>query len=193
MKNRYANRAAAVAASALLALLAGCQDDDRYAKESVSATANRTRTAVAHLDPTQGNRASGTVTFVQEEGGIRVIANITGLKPGEHGFHIHEKGDCSAPDASSAGGHFNPTNDPHADHGAERRHVGDFGNITATSAGVAHKEFLDKKLSFDGPNSIVGKGVIVHADPDDLTSQPSGNAGARVACGVIEMDEDPPQ
>ncbi|MEZ4599680.1 MAG: superoxide dismutase family protein [Syntrophotaleaceae bacterium] len=144
--------------------------------------------AVAQLQPTKGNQASGTVTFESRDGGIRVTADLTGLEPGRHGFHIHEFGDCSAPDASSAGDHYNPTGTPH---GAptdppEKRHVGDLGNLEADAEGKAHLEMVDPVIALDGENSIVGKAVVIHAQPDDLTSQPAGNAGPRVACGVIE-------
>jgi len=142
--------------------------------------------AEAVMNPTQGNTATGTVTFTMEEGGMRVVAHFEGVPAGEHGFHIHEMGDCSAPDASSAGGHFNPTSMPHAGPDAAQRHVGDLGNITADSTGMVHKEFVDSQLTFEGANSILGKGLILHANPDDLTSQPTGNAGGRISCGVIE-------
>ena len=143
-------------------------------------------TATALMNPTQGNTASGTVTFTKEESGMRVVAHFEGVPPGDHGFHIHENGDCSAPDASSAGGHFNPTAMPHAGPDAMQRHVGDLGNITADSSGVAHQEFVDAMLTFEGANSILGKGVILHADPDDYSSQPTGAAGGRISCGVIQ-------
>ncbi len=143
-------------------------------------------TATAAMNPTQGNTASGTVTFTKEENGMRVMAHFEGVPPGDHGFHIHEKGDCSAPDAMSAGGHFNPTGMSHGAPDSTVRHVGDLGNISADSSGIAHKEFVDPMLTFEGANSILGKGVILHADPDDYTSQPTGAAGGRISCGVIE-------
>lgn len=141
--------------------------------------------AVAVLHGTKGNDVSGTVTFLKEGGQIKVTADITGLKPGKHGFHIHQYGDCSADDGSSAGGHFNPDNIKHGAPGDSVRHVGDLGNIEADQNGNAHFEWSDDLLSFSGPHSIIGRGVIVHAGEDDLTSQPTGNAGPRVACGVI--------
>jgi superoxide dismutase, Cu-Zn family len=144
------------------------------------------RHAMAQLNPTTTNSVRGTVHFTETRKGVKVVAHITGLTPGKHGFHIHEKGDCSAPDATSAGPHFNPTGSPHAGPDAPARHIGDLGNITANASGLAHYERTDKHLSFDGPNSILNRAVIVHAVPDDLTSQPAGNAGARVACGVIQ-------
>lgn len=143
--------------------------------------------AAAVLYPTTGNQVHGTVTFNKVRNGIQVVADINGLSPGEHGFHIHEFGDCTAFDGKSAGGHFNPDGTPHGAQTAtaKNRHVGDLGNIAAINSGKAHLELVDSLLSFDGAHSIIGRGVIVHADKDDLTSQPTGAAGSRVACGVI--------
>lgn len=145
------------------------------------------RTATATLRPTEGSEVRGTVTFTTVEGGVRVTARVTGLTEGDHGFHIHEYGDCSAPDGTSAGGHFNPDGSPHGApmNPPSARHVGDLGNIHAGADGVATYDRVDTELAFDGPHSILGRGVIVHEGADDLTSQPTGNAGARVACGVI--------
>lgn len=142
--------------------------------------------AVAMLSPTQGNDVKGQVTFLEETQGVRVTANITGLTPGKHGFHIHEKGDCSASDATSAGGHWNPTGMKHGGPTSGEHHLGDLGNITANEEGVARFERVFPFLSFTGQNTFLGKAVIVHQGVDDLESQPSGDAGARVACGVIE-------
>jgi Cu-Zn family superoxide dismutase len=144
--------------------------------------------AVAELKPTEGNKVSGTVTFSSRNGTVLVVADLEGLEPGKHGFHIHENGDCSAPDATSAGGHFNPDNTPHGapENLPAQRHIGDLGNLEADADGKAHLENVDQLISLEGPNAIVGKAVIVHAQPDDLSSQPTGNAGPRVACGVIE-------
>jgi len=147
--------------------------------------------AVARLEPTQGNNTRGTVRFTSESGGVRVTAEVTGLTPGDHGFHIHEHGDCSAPDATSAGGHFDPTNQPHAAPDAEARHIGDLGNLKADSNGRAQLNYLDSKLTMSGPNSIIGRAVIVHADRDDLKTQPTGDAGARLACGRIDLEVNP--
>jgi len=147
------------------------------------------RQAVVELHPTQGNQVHGTIRFSQVADGIRVVADVSGLTPGKHGFHIHEKGDCSAPDASSAGGHFNPTGMPHGGPHSVQRHVGDLGNLVADQSGRARAEFIDTQIAFEGPNSILNRSVIVHAQPDDLVSQPTGNAGARVACGIIEPKE----
>jgi len=146
--------------------------------------------AVAVLHPTQGNNAAGTVYFSRTPNGILVTADVMGLSPGKHGFHIHQFGDCTAPDGTSAGGHFNPENQPHAGPDQAKRHVGDLGNITADAGGNAHYERTDSHLKFEGRDSIIGRGVIVHAAEDDLVSQPTGNAGARVACGVVGVAKD---
>ena len=173
-----------VAASITLgAVLTGCQSTDG---ESSSARKLK-RVAVAELSPTQGNNVRGVVRFTETGKGVQVVADITGLTPGKHGFHIHEKGDCSAPDAISAGAHFNPTGAKHGAPDAADRHVGDLGNITADANGKAQYKRLDTQLSFDGAASILNRAVIVHAVPDDLMTQPTGNAGARVACGVIQL------
>lgn len=141
--------------------------------------------AAAILYPTEGNDVKGTVIFTQIGDSVKVVADITGLTPGKHGFHIHEYGDCSSGGAMSAGGHYNPFNMPHGAPTAKERHVGDLGNVVADSSGHAHYEWTDGLIKLNGPYSIIGKGVIVHAGEDDLKSQPVGNAGARVACGVI--------
>jgi superoxide dismutase, Cu-Zn family len=149
------------------------------------ASAQEVKKAIAVLHPASGSQVMGTVTFTKTDGGIQVVADITGLTPGQHGFHIHEFGDCSAPDATSAGGHFNPSKNPHAGHDDAKRHEGDLGNIEADSSGKAHLELTDKMMTMSGEKSIIGRGVIVHEKADDLKTQPTGNAGGRVACGVI--------
>jgi Cu-Zn family superoxide dismutase len=145
--------------------------------------------AVAVLYPTAGNQVHGVVTFTKVRDGVKVVADIEGLSAGEHGFHIHELGDCTASDGKSAGGHFNPDGTPHGapTSPAKNRHVGDLGNITALNSGKAHLERVDSLLAFDGAHSVINRGVIVHAGKDDLTSQPTGAAGSRVACGVIKI------
>lgn len=141
---------------------------------------------MAKLAPTQGNNANGTVTFAQHGDKVIVDAEIAGLTPGMHGFHIHEKGDCSAPDGTSAGGHFNPTKQPHGDPSGHAHHEGDMPMLNADADGRAklHVE-LDSLSLQPGENSIVGKAVIIHAKADDFVTQPTGNSGARVACGVV--------
>ncbi len=169
-----------------VALLAGCG-----LLAACSSMALRSPTASANLGPTKGNQAAGTVTFVQHGDKVVVDARITGLAPGLHGFHIHEKGDCTAPDASSAGAHFNPHKAPHAGPDSPQRHAGDLGNLTADANGAAvyHVEISGITLG-TGADSINGRAVIVHANPDDLRTQPAGNAGPRVACGLISKGKD---
>jgi Cu-Zn family superoxide dismutase len=142
--------------------------------------------AIAVLHPTAGNKVSGTVSFTEEADGVQVHAELKGLAPGNHGFHVHEFGDCSAPDASSAGGHFNPTGKPHAGPDAVERHVGDMGNVQADASGNAKLDYVDHQISLtNDQQSVIGRSVVIHAKADDLKSQPSGDSGARVACGVI--------
>jgi len=143
--------------------------------------------AVANLAPTKGNSAAGKVTFEQRGDKVRVAGTVTGLRPnGEHGFHVHEKGDCSSGDGMSAGGHFNPGGKPHGHHGGMQRHAGDMPNIRADAYGAATFSFETSGITIgSGPADIVGKGLIVHRDPDDYKSQPAGNAGPRLACAVI--------
>ena len=148
------------------------------------------KTATATLAPTAKSKVTGTVTFKEVDGGVEATANIENLTPGEHAFHVHEKGDCSAPDATSAGGHFNPENHKHGAPTAAEHHAGDFGNLTAGKDGKATKTITMQGITLgDDPNSIVGKGFIIHAKKDDFKTQPTGNAGGRVACGVIELDQ----
>ncbi|MBD3287876.1 superoxide dismutase family protein [candidate division KSB1 bacterium] len=146
--------------------------------------------AIVVLHPTEGDSAKGIVTFTKVEDGIKIVGDIENLTPGKHGFHIHTYGDCSALDATSAGGHFNPENKKHGAPTDEDRHVGDLGNLNADENGNAHYERIDDVIAFFGPHSIIGRAIIVHAGEDDLTSQPTGNAGARVACGVIGIAEE---
>jgi Cu-Zn family superoxide dismutase len=135
--------------------------------------------------PRQGRQGRGTLTFAKGTPSVRVTGRITGLPAGTHGFHIHEFGDCSAADFSSAGGHYNPTGHQHAGPAEARRHIGDMGNIEAGADGTASVDYTDPRLRFEGAHGILGRGVIVHANADDLKTQPTGNAGGRVACGVI--------
>ncbi len=141
--------------------------------------------AICMLYPTQGNNVNGTITFTQTDKGVRVVADLQGLSKGKHGFHIHEFGDCSSTDGMSAGGHYNPEGKSHSAPMDMSRHMGDMGNLEADESGKAHLEYTDATILLNGPNSILGRSVIVHKNEDDLKSQPSGNAGPRVACGVI--------
>ena len=142
--------------------------------------------AVAVIHPTEGNDIEGTATFTQTDNGVRVQATVSGLSAESlHGFHIHQYGDCSASDGTSAGGHYNPDDNPHASPTDDVRHVGDLGNLPTNEDGVAEIDFTDNYIELNGPNSILGRGVIVHAGEDDFESQPTGAAGSRLGCGVI--------
>lgn len=143
--------------------------------------------AICVLQPTLGNDVAGVVTFTQEADGVKIVADVKGLSPGKHGFHVHEFGDLTSLDGKSLGGHFNPDGDPHAGPDAAKRHVGDLGNLEADATGKAHYERVDKIVSLDmcDPHCILGRGIVVHGGEDDLTTQPTGNAGPRVAVGVI--------
>lgn len=170
-------RVASVITAASLVALAACQT-----------TPEEPARATASLQSTKGNKTYGEVTFEQVGSKVRVIAQVVGLKPNqEHGFHIHEKGDCSSGDGMSAGGHFNPAGKPHGAPGSAERHAGDLPNLKADAKGRETLTIeVDGITVTPGPNSIVGRGLIVHANPDDYKTQPTGNAGARLACAVIE-------
>ena len=172
MKNRFG-----IALTALAALtLAGCA---AYSSSGPSATAK--------LEPTRGNTTAGTVTFVQSGNVVKVSGSIIGLKPNaEHGFHVHEKGDCSSGDGMSTGGHFNPGGKSHGHHGMGEHHTGDLPSLKADANGAATFNFESSTIRVGSTaNDIVGKGLIVHRDPDDYKTQPTGNAGPRLACAVI--------
>ncbi|GMN09263.1 superoxide dismutase family protein [Croceitalea sp. MTPC9] len=143
------------------------------------------------MEPKSDSGVSGEVTFTEENGEVKMMASLSGLSEGEHAIHIHEKADCSSADGKSTGGHWNPTFQPHAEWGAEGGyHKGDIGNFTADAGGNGTVEFATTEWCIgcdDDTKNIVGKAVIVHQGVDDFTSQPSGAAGARVACtGIIE-------
>ncbi len=180
----------------LTASLVACQtepDTVTVDDTDVVDTAPVMRMATATLSPTEGSSVSGQVTFTETDGGISVSGSVSGLTPGEHGFHVHENGACGPGDdgtpGGAAGGHFAPQGSPHGapTNDATNRHVGDLGNITAGDDSTATVNMTDPILALEGANSIVGKAVVVHSGMDDLTSQPSGDAGSRVACGVITM------
>src|SRR5690606_10592314 len=140
------------------------------------------------LSATEGNSVTGEITFVAVDGGVAISGQVNGLPPNsEHGFHVHDTGDCSAPDATSAGGHFHPAGAAHRPAAPAGHHARGTDNLVADDTGVA---VVDPRLEgatlADGaPTDILDRAVIVHADPDDYATQPTGNAGARLACGVI--------
>ena len=180
---------------ALSLLAGGCASDPEPTPEAAPEPAPRT--ATARIDPLGESTIAGTVTFTEADGGVLVSYDLSGLEVGEHGFHVHENGECGVGEdgalGGAAGGHFNPTNAPHGprDAAPDSRHVGDLGNVTSTAGGttggVARGEFVDPLISLSGPNSIVGRAMMVHFGQDDLTSQPSGDAGDRIGCGPIRM------
>ena len=143
-------------------------------------------TASADLLARSGSMVAGKVSFSETNGRLRVEAQVSGLTPGEHGFHIHESGDCTAPDASSAKGHFNPGTKVHGHYASEVHHGGDMPNLVADAGGSAKYSAEISGLTLNGPTGVVGRSVVIHADPDDYKSQPAGNSGKRIACGTID-------
>jgi superoxide dismutase, Cu-Zn family len=165
-----------IASALLLAALAAC-----------STPSAGPPVATAQLQPKSGSSASGTVTFAPQGDRVRVVARVSGLTPNqEHGFHVHEKGDCSSADAMSAGGHFNPTAQPHGAP-AMAHHGGDMPSLKADADGRVDTSFFIDGVTIGSGSStdLAGKAVIVHEKPDDYTTQPTGNSGGRIACGVI--------
>lgn len=164
-------------ACALTVFIAGC---------ALYNTAPPTRVL---LQPTKGYSATGDMQLSQVEAGVRLQGQVSGLKPGaQHGFHVHEKGDCSAPDATSAGGHFNPHGHDHGFHTSGTHHAGDLPALQADAQGVAKLDVVMPGLSLSaGVDNIRGKALVIHRDPDDGRTQPAGNSGPRVACGVIPL------
>ena len=156
---------------------------------SVSACANFPSgpSATAQLQATRGNTVTGTVKFSQRNDKVLVVGEVKGLPPhAVVGFHVHEKGDCSSGDGMSTGGHFNPLGKPHGAHGEADHHAGDLPSLKADASGTALINFETSAISVgSGAVDVVGHGLIVHRDPDDFKTQPTGNAGPRVACAVI--------
>jgi Cu-Zn family superoxide dismutase len=167
----------AMIAAVSAALLAGCQS---FQDDSLRAT--------AALQSTKGSKAFGEANFHQAGDRVRVVVSAEGLRPGrEHGFHIHEVGDCSSGDGMSTKGHFNPHGKPHGNPTAGERHAGDLPPLKAGNDGRAKLDVIMDVITLrPGPANIIGRGLIIHADPDDFKTQPTGNAGARIACGVIK-------
>ena len=155
---------------------------------TVKAVAKLTPSKAAATQPANQN-VTGTVTFTQSGGKVTFVADVDGLSPGKHGFHIHAGNDLSAPDLSSAKGHFNPGKEKHGGPDTPHHHAGDLGNLVADDNGHAHLEGTVADVTLDGTNSIVDKSVIVHAKEDDLKTDPAGNSGGRVAGGVIELQK----
>ena len=143
-------------------------------------------TATAKLTGKAGSDVTGSITFTEDAGKVKVEAHVMGLAAGMHGFHIHEKGDCGDAEFKNAGGHFNPTSEAHGAPADAHHHAGDLGNIEIDAKGHGSLEISSAMLSVaQGPNSVVGKAVIVHEKADDLKTQPTGDAGGRMGCGVV--------
>ena len=159
---------------------------------TVAACSRGNTVAVATLGPKSGTQVTGTATFTQQGDKVQVVVNAKSLSPGKHGIHVHEKGDCSASDASSAGPHFAPVSgEQHAGPTDANHHAGDLGNIEADADGNGTLTITTDSLSVGkGVTDVIGKALIIHGDPDDLKTQPSGNSGGRIACGVIEVKAD---
>jgi Cu-Zn family superoxide dismutase len=183
--NHPALRLAALTAGiAALAAVAACASPgDANLRTQTSA---RLAASASVPQPSAQSPVQGSLQFSQLRSVVSVSGVVTGLKPNAtHAFHVHEKGDCSAADFSSAGSHFNPTGQPHGAHGGGGHHLGDMPPLVADASGTARVSFNSESLQLTGPHSIIGKAVIVHRDPDDVNAQPVGNAGPRLACGVI--------
>jgi superoxide dismutase, Cu-Zn family len=144
--------------------------------------------AKAAIESKSGSTVTGTATFTElVTGGTKVQVHIEHAPPGTHGLHVHEKGDCSDPEAKSAGGHFNPSGMPHAGPMEMKRHAGDLGNIEIKADGTGDLTLTSDMITVKtGPNSVVGRAVVFHEKADDFTTQPTGNAGGRLGCGVIK-------
>ncbi len=146
--------------------------------------------AKAKLAGKAGTDLTGSVTFTEQGGKVTIEAHVMGLAAGKHGFHVHEKGDCGDADFKNAGGHFNPTGAPHAGPMDAQHHAGDLGNIEIDANGHGMLEISTAMLTVaPGPNSVIGRAVIVHEKADDLKTQPTGDAGGRVACGVVSAGQ----
>jgi Cu-Zn family superoxide dismutase len=167
-----------LAAGAILVLTAQAPSSKKTDESKASAT----------IESKSGSTVTGTATFTEQStGGVSVKVHIEKATPGTHGLHIHEKGDCSDPEAKSAGGHFNPGGNPHAGPMEMKRHAGDLGNIEIKADGTGDLNMTSDLLTVKaGPNSVIGRSVVFHEKADDLTTQPTGNAGGRLGCGVIK-------
>ena len=175
-----------VLAMAPLALLLGCASSKSSSTAAARPPAGPRATAV--IEGRSGNSLSGTAAFTQNGDTVHVVVDVANAPEGVHAVHLHEKGDCSAPDATSAGGHFNPMKMEHGSPDAPAHHAGDFGNMTVGGEGHGHLELDSTMLTVTpGDHSVAGHAIVVHAKEDDMHTQPTGNAGARIGCGVVEQ------
>ena len=180
-------------AAATAVFLAACGSAPKKPAGPEIPTLSTAKQATANLASASGSLVSGKVVAVpMASGGVHLTGTVGGLPANStHGFHIHEKGDCSAADASSAGPHFNPAATPHGKAESGAHHAGDMDNVVANAEGVVNVNVHVNGVTLGGgaSNDIAGRALVVHAAPDDYTSQPAGNAGARVACGVIKVTQ----
>lgn len=182
-----------------VAVLVACGGDesDDYAAEpeaiepAPQAEAPRPVVAVAELEAKSESTVAGTATFSAEGGQVSLTIELRGTEPGTHAVHLHETGDCSAPDAMSAGGHWNPTGDDHGMWDQAPFHLGDIGNVEVGADGYGSFTLTTDRWTVGdgGPVDVVGRSVIVHVDADDFTTQPTGAAGGRIACGLVKLSE----
>lgn len=173
--------------SAFLCACASTSSSPSATHEHATTAISSSAGATATLEPRSGSTVSGTATFTPAGDGLAAHVEVRGAQPGQHGVHVHEKGDCNDPTAQSAGGHFNPNTGAH--HGGpqtEVRHGGDLGNLTVDDTGKGTLDVTVKDLSLQGPNGVVGRSIVVHEKADDLHSDPAGNSGGRFGCGVIQ-------
>lgn len=164
-------------------------DDTSKEMDKLEDMAMDKKTVTVAMGSKSGSSVSGTIELVQDATTVSMVLTLTGLTPGDHAIHVHEKGDCSSDDGKSAGGHWNPKAEDHGKWGHDMHHAGDIGNLVADASGKAVLEFSTDQWCLDCDDetkNLIGKSFIVHADADDFQTQPTGNAGGRVACGVIE-------
>ena len=170
----------------LLATALGCASSTKSGS-STAPPASAGPQLTAMIEGRSGSALTGTATFTQTSGGVHIVVDVNNAPEGVHAVHLHEKGDCSAPDATSAGGHFNPTHMAHGSPDSPTHHAGDFGNMTVGADGHGHLELDSTALTVAaGEMSASGHAVVVHAKADDMTTQPTGNAGGRIGCGVVK-------
>lgn len=185
-----------IAGLALLGLACqGCGGEARPPVEPVATSAPQGaaetyRRAVAYIDPLGDSGVDGTAMFVLEKGQITLQLDVSGMPPGPHAVHLHEHGDCSAPDGSSAGAHWNPSDHAHGRWGEGAHHLGDIGNVEIDADGTGSYSMTTDRweLGTGSAIDIIGRSVIIHAAPDDFATQPTGAAGGRIGCGVVELD-----